>query len=217
MTLSIGLTGGIGSGKSTVTALFAKLGAAIIDTDVISHALTAPGGAAMAPIAAHFGATMIQPDGSLNRARMRELVFSDPRARQQLEQILHPMIRAAAEEQAQALASSAPYLIFVVPLLVESGEWAQRVDRVLLVDCDEDTQLARVMQRSGLGATQISAAQAQAMLAAQASRSTRRAHADDVIDNHGDRAALDAQVARLDALYRQLALTLTPPHLEIKK
>lgn len=212
MSLRIGLTGGIASGKSTVAALLAQHGAAIIDTDLISHALTASGGAAITAIAAQFGPAMIHSDGSLKRAQMRELIFSNVHARQQLEQVLHPMIRAEAEQQALALAATAPYLIFVVPLLVESADWRDRVDRILLVNCDETAQLERLMQRN-----QLSATQAHAMLAAQANRKTRLAHATDVIDNHGDVAALRSQVTRLDALYRQSALSLLSTSIEAKK
>lgn len=195
---SIGLTGGIGSGKSLVADLFAARGAAIVDTDLIAHALTAPGGAAMAAIRDAFGAAFLTADGALNRAAMRERVFSDPEAKRQLEAILHPLIGAQTEQAAES--AQGPYLVFVVPLLVESGRWKERVDRVLVVDCPESLQVERVMRRNAL-----SAAQVESILAAQATRSQRLAAADDVIVNDGERAAVEAAVERLDAGYRLLA------------
>lgn len=195
---TIGLTGGIGSGKSMVADLFAALGAAIIDTDVIAHALTAPGGAAITAITEGFGSEFIAVDGAMDRARMRERIFAEPAARRQLEAILHPRIRAAAEAAAQ-LAGGA-YCIFVVPLLFESGSWAQRVDRVLVVDCPETLQLERVMARNALPAAQV-----QAIMAAQASRSTRLAGADDVIRNDAGKAALLPQVEHLHDQYLAMA------------
>lgn len=192
---SIGLTGGIGCGKSTVADLFGALGASIIDTDLIAHALTAPGGAAMPAITAAFGDEFARADdGALDRARMRALVFADPGAKARLEAILHPMIRA--ETQAQAGAARGAYLVFVVPLLVESGGWRERVDRVLVIDCAEGTQLARVMARSGLSEVQV-----KAIMATQVARATRLAAADDVIDNDGEIGALAPQIARLHANY----------------
>ncbi len=195
---SIGLTGGIGSGKSLVADLFAARGAAIVDTDLIAHALTAPGGAAMPAIRDAFGAAFLTADGALNRAAMRERVFSDPEAKRQLEAILHPLIGAQTEQAAES--AQGPYLVFVVPLLVESGRWKERVDRVLVVDCPESLQVERVMRRNAL-----SAAQVESILAAQATRSQRLAAADDVIVNDGERAAVEAAVERLDAGYRLLA------------
>lgn len=195
---SIGLTGGIGSGKSLVADLFAARGAAIVDTDLIAHALTAPGGAAMAAIRDAFGAAFLTADGALNRAAMRERVFSDPEAKRQLEGILHPLIGAQTEQAAES--AQGPYLVFVVPLLVESGRWKERVDRVLVVDCPESLQVERVMRRNAL-----SAAQVESIMAAQATRAQRLAAADDVIVNDGERAAVEAAVERLDAGYRLLA------------
>jgi dephospho-CoA kinase len=192
--LTIGLTGGIGCGKSTVADLFASLGASIVDTDLIAHAMTVPGGPAMPAIAAEFGPGYLTPEGALDRARMRELVFTEPPARQRLEAILHPRIRAAAD--AEALAASAPYVIFVVPLLIESGNWRQRVKRVLAIDCAEATQVARVMARNGLSEEQV-----KAIMAAQATRAQRLAAADDVIDNDDGVAALLPQVERLHRIY----------------
>lgn len=195
---SIGLTGGIGSGKSLVADLFAAHGASIIDTDLIAHALTAPGGAAMPAIRDAFGEAFLSADGALNRAAMRERVFSDPEAKRRLEGILHPLIGAQTEQAAEA--AQGPYLVFVVPLLVESGRWKQRVDRVLVVDCPESLQIARVMRRNAL-----SAAQVEAIMAAQATRAQRLAAADDIIVNDGERATVEAAVARLHREYSLLA------------
>jgi dephospho-CoA kinase len=198
-TFSVGLTGGIGCGKSTVADLFAALGATIVDTDVIAHALTAPQGAAMPAIVAEFGPDFAQPDGALDRARMRTLVFSDATARARLEAILHPRIRAATEAAGQA--ATGAYVIYVVPLLIESGSWRERVTRVLAIDCSEDTQVARVMQRSHLSADEV-----RAIMATQVTRARRLAEADDVVDND---AGLDALRTQVQALHeRYLALSL---------
>lgn len=195
----IGLTGGIGSGKSTVAELFANLGVAIIDTDRISRALTAAGGAAMAAIRAAFGEAMVRPDGALDRSRMRERVFADDEARQRLEAILHPMIRAEAERQLAAV-QGGTYAMLVVPLLVETGAYRKLIDRVLVVDCDEASQLRRIVSRDGLDE-----AQAQAILAAQATREQRLAAADDVLDNRGDLDSLRGEVSALHEKYRKMA------------
>ena len=152
---SVGLTGGIGSGKSAVADLLAQQGAAIIDTDQIAHALTAPGGAAIRPIAEQFGDSFLTPEGALDRAAMRERVFSDAAAKRQLEAILHPLIRQQTRIEAERVPGS--YLVFVVPLLVESGRWKDSVDRVLVVDCSEALQLERVMRRSQLSALEETA------------------------------------------------------------
>jgi dephospho-CoA kinase len=196
---SVGLTGGIGCGKSTVADLFAALGATIVDTDVIAHALTAPQGAAMPAIVAEFGPDFAQPDGALDRARMRTLVFSDATARARLEAILHPRIRAATEAAGQA--ATGDYVIYVVPLLIESGSWRDRVTRVLAIDCSEDTQVARVMQRSGLSADEV-----RAIMATQVTRARRLAEADDVVDNDAGLEALRAQVQALHERYLALSL-----------
>lgn len=176
--LRIGLTGGIGSGKSTVAAALAALGASVIDTDAIARSLTVPGGAAIPAIAAQFGAAFVDASGALDRSRMRELAFADPAARQRLEAILHPLIRAETARQAEAAQGTA--IVFDVPLLIESGRWREQVDRVLVVDCREATQVERVMARSGWTREAV-----QAVLAQQASRRSRRAGADAVIHNDG--------------------------------
>ncbi|ODU11292.1 MAG: dephospho-CoA kinase [Rubrivivax sp. SCN 71-131] len=175
---TIGLTGGIGSGKSTVAALLVERGAVLVDTDAIARALTLPGGAAIAAIAERFGAPMIGADGALDRGRMRAQVFADPAAKAQLEAILHPLIGAQAEREAAAAGGRS--VVFDVPLLTESARWRARVQRVLVVDCEEDTQCRRVMQRSGW-----SEATVRAVIAQQAGRTARRAIADAVIYNDG--------------------------------
>lgn len=198
MTLLVGLTGGIGSGKSTVADRFAALGVPVVDTDEVSRELTAAGGAAIPAIRAAFGDAAIDAAGAMDRTAMRERVFADPQARQRLEAILHPMI--AGETQRRLAAAEAPYRIVAVPLLVETGHWLRRVDRVLVIDCPPEVQVARVMRRNGLPEAQV-----RAVLAAQATREARLAAADDVIDNAGSPDALDAPVRRLDAQYRALA------------
>lgn len=195
---TVGLTGGIGSGKSAVAALFARLGVGVVDTDEIAHELTRPGGEAIAPIRAAFGDQAIARDGALDRAAMRKLAFGDARERNRLEAILHPMIRAESSRRLERAAG--PYAILVIPLLVESGVDRSRTPRVLVVDCPEASQLERVMRRSGLPQ-----AEARAILAAQATRAQRLAAADDVIDNAGVPQALEGQVARLHEKYLTLA------------
>ncbi len=190
----IGVTGGIGCGKSTVADAFARLGAGVVDTDAIAHALTAAGGAAMPALVAAFGPDCAMPDGALDRARMRAQVFADPAAKARLEAILHPLIQL--ETLAQAEASPAPYVLIVVPLLVESGHWQQRVARVLVVDCAETTQIARVMARN-----QLPRATVEAIMATQATRAARLAVADDVIHNDGDLDSLMPQIDRLHQFY----------------
>lgn len=195
---AVGLTGGIGCGKSTVADMFADLGASVIDTDQIAHALTAPHGAAMPALLAEFGPDFATPEGALDRARMRALVFSDGTARARLEAILHPRIRDATA--AAAAIATGDYLIFVVPLLIESGSWRERVARVLAIDCPEELQVARVMARSGLAEPQV-----RAIMAAQVTREQRRAAADDIIVNDDGLDALRPQVAVLHALYLSLS------------
>ena len=200
--LLVGLTGGIGSGKSTVAACLLEFGAAVIDADAISRELTAAGGAALPAIASAFGEGAIGGDGALDRTHMRELVFADPGARHRLEAILHPMISAETEQRAaSAAASGIGLIVFDVPLLVESGRWRQRVHRVLVVDCEEQTQIARVMQRSGWPRGAV-----EAVLAQQATRAQRRAAADAVIHNEGcSLEALRGQVLTLVAHWRNSA------------
>lgn len=200
---SVGLTGGIGSGKTTVANLFATHGATVIDTDLIAHQLTSTGGAALPHIEATFGAVYLMPDGSMNRSLMRDHVFSNAAAKKQLEAILHPLIRVAVEDAAQN--TSGAYLMYVVPLLVESTSWRNRVTRILVVDCPEQLQVARVMQRSALLEQQI-----RAIMATQATRADRLMVADDVIINDADAAALTAPVARLHQTYCQLAANSLP-------
>ena len=197
----VGLTGGIGSGKSTVADLFAGQGVPVIDTDVIACTLTAPGGMALDAVRTAFGDQVMQADGSLDRAALRRRVFSDADARHQLEAILHPLIRLAVEQQLVTLA--APYVLIVIPLLVETGTYQEVLDRVLLVDCPEDQQIARVMARSGLTLDEV-----KAILAAQAARAARLAIADDVISNTASPEALRTQVAALHRRY--LAFSTTP-------
>jgi dephospho-CoA kinase len=195
---AVGLTGGIGSGKSTVADLFAGLGTPVIDTDVIARQLTASGGAALPEIHALFGDMVMQTDGTLDRAALRRRVFADAAARHQLEDILHPRIRQAVGQTLATL--GAPYVLIVIPLLVETGGYRDVLNRVLVVDCPEDLQIARVMARSGL--THDEAA---AILAAQAGRAERLAVADDVIVNTATPAALRADVATLHQRYLALA------------
>jgi dephospho-CoA kinase len=199
--LVVGLTGGIGSGKSTVADLLVAQGAALVDTDQLAHALTAPGGAAIDAVRDAFGEGAIAADGSMDRAAMRALAFSDPDARRRLEAILHPMIRARTDAGiAEAIAAGAPYVLVAVPLLVESGAAKGRFDRVLVVDCPPQVQIDRVMRRSGLAREQV-----EAILAAQASREARLAVADDVVDNGGDPAALAPQLAAIHRRYLGLS------------
>jgi len=199
---TVGLTGGIGSGKSAVAELFAKLGVSVVDSDDIAHELTRSGGAAIAPIRAAFGARAIAPDGSLARAAMRTLAFGDSDARKRLEAILHPLIRAESARRVER--ASGPYAMLVIPLLVEGGVDRSRTARVLVVDCTEASQIERVMRRSGL-----SEAEVRAILASQATREQRLAAADDVVDNSGPQSALEGQVARLHEKYLTLARSRT--------
>ncbi len=194
MVYCVGLTGGIGSGKSTVARLFAERGAAVIDTDAISHALTQPNAAGYRDIVRQFGAEFVAPDGRLDRARLRQRIFTDPDAKTRLEAILHPMIRE--QVAAELAACRQPYAIVVVPLLFETGAYADLVDRTLTVDCSEAAQIQRTMQRSGL-----SEADVRAIMAHQLGRAERRARADDTIHNDGDLEHLRRQVDALHARY----------------
>jgi len=190
--LKIGLTGGIGSGKSAVADSLAAFGASIVDTDVIAHTLTAPGGAAIDDIRLAFGDQSLSADGALDRDYMRALVFEQPAQRKRLEAILHPLIAHQAQRQAQK--AEGCYVVFVVPLLVESGRWRDRLDRICVVDCDKLTQIERVRARSGLSVERI-----EQILSAQASREQRLACADDVVDNgaHMTLQGLKSQVLGL--------------------
>jgi len=195
---TVGLTGGIGSGKTTVANLFAERGASIVDTDVIAHSLSAPGGLAIPAIRAQFGEDYINPDGSMNRARMRQRVFADPPARKILEGILHPLIRQEADRAMKE--SAGDYGIYVVPLLVGSSDWKQRVTRVLVVDCPEEIQVSRVMERNRMTEEQV-----RAIMATQASRQDRLNAADDVIVNDDGLAKVIPEVDRLHRFYKELA------------
>lgn len=194
----VGLTGGIGSGKSAAADEFARLGATVVDTDAISRELTEKGGAAIPAIERLFGSGFLDPAGGLDRKKMRDHVFADSAAKRALEQLLHPMIRA--ESARRIAAATGPYVVHVVPLLIESPDYRRRVDRVLVVDCPEEMQLERVRARSGLAESEV-----RAIMRGQASRAERLAAADDVIDNRGSRDALRKQVAALHQKYLQFA------------
>lgn len=203
MAICIGLTGGIGCGKSTVAHLFAGLGAAIIDTDAVSHALTQPGAAGFNTIIDRFGPNYLLPDGSLDRAKLRTLIFSDAAAKQALESILHPLIRA--EVLAAIHTSQAPYVVIVVPLLFETENYLALIQRNLVVDCVETTQIARTTTRSGLSETEV-----RAIMAHQLARTARLARADDIICNENGLGTLRTQVAVLHSQYLSLARQASP-------
>ena len=189
----IGLTGGIGSGKTAVSDILAELGAGVIDTDLIAHQITAPGGCAIPPIQAHFGADFIDSNGALDRGKMRTLVFQNLEAKKALEAITHPLIKQETIKMAKQLAEGGfPYLVFVVPLLIESGSWKGQIDHLVVVDCPEELQIERVMQRSNL-----SRAEVMGILKAQATRQERLAVADTVIENQGKLAELHREVEQL--------------------
>ena len=198
---TVGLTGGIGSGKSTAADLLAGLGAGLVDTDVISRELTAAGGAALPALRAALGERLVPPGAALDRDAVRALVFSDPSARARLESILHPLIRE--ESQRRLLRVDGPYALLVVPLLFESGAWAGRLDRVGAVDCSEALQVARTLSRSGLAEGDV-----RAIMAAQWPRWRRLQAADEVLWNGGDLAALRAQCEALHARLREKALAM---------
>ena len=198
MPFCVGITGGIGSGKSCAASMFGELGAGVVDTDAISHEITGIGGSAMPALIAAFGTDAVAVDGSLDRAVMRRLVFENPQARRQLETILHPQIREHA--RSRAVQCAAPYVLLVVPLLLEIGGYRDLIQRVLVVDCDESLQISRTMQRS-----QISEAAVRAIMAAQLPRQQRLSGADDVINNDGDMTQLREQVATLHRRYLEMA------------
>ena len=198
MPYTVGLTGGIGSGKSVVASLFEKLGAAVVDTDVIAHQLTEAGGAAIPAIQARFGGDFLNADGSLNRSAMRQRVFSDPNAKQALENILHPMIRQRVD--AEIATRQAQYVMLAVPLLVETGAYRDRVERVVVVDCSEELQLTRTAARSKLSSAEI-----KSIMATQAARAERLGHANDIILNNGELGSLSIPVAVIDQRLRALA------------
>lgn len=200
---TVGLTGGIGSGKSTVADCFARLGVPVIDTDVIARDLTAPGGSALEDILAVFGETVMQADGTLDRTALRRRIFADRAARHQLEAILHPRIRQVVGQTLATL--SVPYALIVIPLLVEADGYRDVLNRVLVVDCPEDVQIARVKARSGLTHDEI-----KAILAAQAGRAERLAVADDIIVNTATPEALRTEVAALHQRYLALATAPSP-------
>jgi dephospho-CoA kinase len=200
--LRIGLTGGIASGKSLVAGLFAEFGVPVIDADRIARTVVEPGQPGLKSLIARFGAGFLAPDGSLDRRALRELIFSDSAAKRDLEGLLHPLIRTEMERQAQA--AQGPYLLLEIPLLAEGGR-RDGIDRVLVVDAEESAQIARLMARDG-----SSEQQARAILAAQASRKTRRSLADDVLENSGIPGDLRLEVARLHQSY--LALASVTPH-----
>ena len=199
MSLVVGLTGGIGSGKSAAADEFARLGVTVVDTDAIAHDLTGPGGAAVPDVLRLFGAAFVDASGAMDRTRMRDLVFTDAEAKQRLETLLHPMIRA--ESARRIAAATGPYTLLVVPLLIESAGYRERVGRVLVVDCPEAIQMTRVRQRSGLSEEAI-----RRIMASQVQREKRLTAADDVIDNSSSIAALQQQVRKLHENYLKLAV-----------
>ncbi len=193
--MRVGLTGGIGSGKSTVARILVDCGATLVDADAISRAVTAAGGAAIAPVAKQFGPHAITPDGAMDRDFIRQLVFSDPAARHRLEAIIHPLVSLETLKQAeQAMRAGSACVLFDIPLLVESGRWRQQLDQVLVVDCSEATQVARVVARNGWTPEAV-----QKVIAGQATRAARRAAADACIYNDG--IALE----ELDLMTRQIS------------
>ena len=196
MTFVVGLTGGIGSGKSAAADEFARLGAAVVDADLIAHELTEAGGAAIPALERIFGKDVIGRSGAMDRRKMRERVFADAAAKRALEALLHPMIRDESRRRIEA--ANGPYVVHVVPLLVESADYRKRVDRVLVVDCPEALQIERVRARSALPEADV-----RAIMASQATRAERLAAADDVIDNSGTLDALRRQVAALHRKYLQ--------------
>jgi len=202
--LLVGLTGGIGSGKTTVSDLLTQLGAGVIDTDLIAHQITGPVGSAIPLIQKEFGPDYIDASGALNRAKMRTLVFENPKFRGLLEQITHPLIQQKTIQQALELAKNgAPYLVFVVPLLIESRTWQNLIDYLIAVDCPVETQIERVMHRNNL-----SRADVWKIIKAQVSRHDRNAQANTVIENTGDLDSLKIQVEDLNEKFLQISKDL---------
>jgi dephospho-CoA kinase len=210
MPLVIALTGGIGSGKSSVAGMLAELGAAVIDTDEIAHQLTAPAQPGARAIGKEFGAEFLAADGALDRKRMRELVFADPAAKTRLEALLHPMIRAEVNARLHAESDTAtghprkPYIVLVVPLLIETGAYRDLARRVLVVDCDEQLQIERVSRRSALATEAV-----RRIMANQVSRAERIRNANDIVTNDGDLHALSSAVKVLHGKYVELAKNST--------
>ena len=201
----VGLTGGIGSGKTAVSDQLAQLGAGIVDTDLIAHQITAPNGVAIPFIQRQFGSEFVDSSGALDRVKMRTLVFADPMARKSLEAITHPLIREETIQQTKRLiAKKVPYLVFVVPLLIESGNWASLLDYLVVVDCPEETQIERVMHRSKLPRNEV-----ERILKAQASREDRLTRADMVIENQGSLENLNGEVLQLHQKILQIQKDLT--------
>jgi dephospho-CoA kinase len=196
--LKIGLTGGIGSGKTSVSDIFSELGVPVIDTDLVARQLTARDGAALPEIRSAWGESVMRPDGELDRDALRHRIFAAPEERRRLEAILHPLIRRQVVAELASL--NAPYVVVVIPLLVETGNYRELLDRVLVVDCPESLQLERVRARSGLSAEEVSA-----IFSAQVDRASRIVAADDVIVNDSDSRSLRDLVLSLDAKYREIA------------
>ena len=203
MAYIVGLTGGIGSGKSAASKAFARHGVEVVDTDMLAHELSAPGTPGLAAIRTAFGSDLVLPSGELDRASLRKKVFADPSARARLEALLHPLI--VAEAQRRMAAWQGPYGVIVVPLLLERGGLAASVDRILVVDCPEAEQVRRAVARSAL-----SEAEVRAIMATQFDRSRRLAAADDILDNAGSLDAIAPQVEELDRRYRRLANARRP-------
>jgi dephospho-CoA kinase len=194
----VGMTGGIGSGKTEVAKAFSALGIEVADADAVSHRLSMPGQAGHAAICAAFGPAVVLPSGELDRAELRRRAFADPEARARLESAVHPLIRRELKREIAAWRGI--YGVAVVPLLIERGGLANQVDRVLVVDCPEDEQIRRVVARSGLGTSEV-----KAIMATQLDRAARLRDADDVLDNSGSADAIAPQVAELDRRYKRLA------------
>jgi dephospho-CoA kinase len=198
MIFTVGLTGGIGCGKSSVARMFAERGATVVDTDLIAHELTQTGKPALAAIRSLFGAEVFQPEGALDRTRLRLKVFGDTQARKKLEGLLHPLIRSEALRQLTSC--NTPYALLVVPLLLETGNLREQVQRVLVIDCDEAQQIARTVSRSRWSEDEV-----RSIMQTQIDRATRRKHADDILLNDGSLEQLNERVDNLHHRYLELA------------